>query len=444
MRRIIIQDFGPLSKVDLQLDKQLQVVIGPQASGKSTIVKVVYFCRKIRDYLADYARQIVSNGYSQEEFYINFYKFLRKPFMGYFGTTKHMKPFHIKYYYDVMEGKYVDISLDRDHYAIFEFSDVLKKSIYSLINDATHVAVNISENFADAYFQEANFFESFKRQANKIFSDDERLLYIPAGRNLLATIPDLIQSNFGSSQSMLQSIDISQIDLITQEFIKYIRQMRNTFGSKLDEITMNYLKTEKGQIKNKDVELACSLIKDILKADYVSDREGEKLFYDEQNWVKLMFGSSGQQEVLWALNSIFLSILKNEKTFLVFEEPESHIFPDAQVLIAQLVTLMINSSQSSVFLTTHSPYMLTAFNLLIYSGKIETNNTNPIVERQYRLKSNNIAAYLIPGSKSKLQNLINNKRGLIDALEIDRISDTINEKMDSLLQLAMNNKREGE
>lgn len=444
MRRILIQDFGPLSKVDLQLDKQLQVVIGPQASGKSTIVKVIYFCRKIRDYLAEYARQIISNGYAQEEFYINFYKFLRKPFMGYFGTTKHMKPFHIKYYYDVMEGKYVDISLDRDHYAIFEFSDVLKKSIYSLINDATQVAANIPENFADAYFQEANFFESLKRQVNKIFSDDERLLYIPAGRNLLATIPDLIQSNFGSSQPMLQSIDISQIDLITQEFIKYIRQMRNTFGSKLDEITMNYLKTEKGQIKNKDVELACSLIKDILKADYVSDREGEKLFYDEQNWVKLMFGSSGQQEVLWALNIIFLSILKNEKTFLVFEEPESHIFPDAQVLIAQLVTLMINSSQSSVFLTTHSPYMLTAFNLLIYSGKIETTNTNPIVERQYRLKSNNIAAYLIPGSKSKLQNLINNKRGLIDALEIDRISDTINEKMDSLLQLTMNNKREGE
>lgn len=444
MRRIVIENFGPLNTVDLELDRQLQILIGPQASGKSTIVKVVYFCRKIRDYLADYALQIISNGHSREEFYINFYKFLRKPFMGYFGTTKHMRPFHIQYYYDTEKEKYVDISLDKDHYAIFNFSDALKEGIYKLINDATHVAANISENFADAYFQEATFFDSFKRQANKIFSDDERLLYIPAGRNLLATIPDLIQSNFGSTRSIVQGIDISQIDLITQEFIKYIRQMRNTFGSKLDEVKMNYLKTVKGQIKNKDVDLACFLIKNILKADYVSDREGEKLFYDEENWVKLMFGSSGQQEVLWALNIIFLSILKNEKTFLVFEEPESHIFPDAQVLIAQLVTLMINSNQSNVFLTTHSPYMLTAFNLLIFSGNIETTNDNPVVERQYRLKPNNIGAYIIPGNKSKLQNLINGQRGLIDALEIDRISETINEKMDSLLQLAVFNKHKQE
>ena len=229
--------------------------------------------------------------------------------MGYFGTTKHMRPFLIKYYYDVDTEKYVKISLGTDHFTMFHFSYSLKQEIISLIRDAVHVIDRISDNFTDSYFQEANFFyESFKRQTNKIFADDEKVLYIPAGRNLLATIPDLIQSNFGSSQQMIYSVDISQIDLITQEFIQYIRQMRNNFGSKLDEITINYLKTEKGQIRNKDVELACSLIKDILKVDYVSDREGEKLFYDKHNWVKLMFGSSGQQEVLWALNIIFLSI----------------------------------------------------------------------------------------------------------------------------------------
>lgn len=369
MRRIKINDFGPLSKVDLKLDKPLYVIIGPQASGKSTIVKTIYFCRKIRDYLADYARQLISNTDYQVEPCINFYKFLRKPFMGCFGTTKHMSPFHIVYYYDVGLDKSVEISLDQDHYAVFKFSPPLRKDIENLIKDVTHIKNTMSDNFAESYFQEANFLDAFKRQTNKIFMDDERLLYIPAGRNLLATIPDLIQANFGTSQQSFQSVDISQIDSITQEFIQYIRQMRNSFGSKLDEITMNYLKTERGQIRTDDVKAACELIKQILKAEYISDRDGEKLYYDDHNWVKLMFGSSGQQEVLWALNIIYLAILKNEKTFLVFEEPESHIFPDAQLLIAQLVALLINSCHSSVFLTTHSPYILTSFNLLIYSGK---------------------------------------------------------------------------
>ena len=307
MRQISIRDFGPLRHVDLQLDKPLQVIIGPQASGKSTIAKSIYFCRKIRDYLVEYVRQLVNtHSYdSYNEYYINFYKYLRKPFMGCFGTTKHMRQFLIKYYYDNSAEKYVEIKLDRDNYAIFKFSEPLEKDIHGLIRDALKIVSNMSNDFADAYNQEASLVESVKRQTYKMFADDERLIYIPAGRNLLATIPDLIQSNFvTSTPQMYGNVDISQIDFITQEFIQYIRQMRNSFGSKLDEIAMNYLKTERGQIKNKDVELACKLIKDILKAEYVSDREGEKLFYDQQNWVKLMFGSSGQQEVLWGLNII--------------------------------------------------------------------------------------------------------------------------------------------
>lgn len=442
MRQISIRDFGPLSHVDLQLDKPLQVIIGPQASGKSTIAKSIYFCRKIRDYLVEYVRQLVNtHSYdSYNEYYINFYKYLRKPFMGCFGTTKHMRQFLIKYYYDNSAEKYVEIKLDRDNYAIFKFSEPLEKDIHGLIRDALKIVSNMSNDFADAYNQEASLVESVKRQTYKMFADDERLIYIPAGRNLLATIPDLIQSNFvTSTPQMYGNVDISQIDFITQEFIQYIRQMRNSFGSKLDEIAMNYLKTERGQIKNKDVEIACKLIKDILKAEYVSDREGEKLFYDQQNWVKLMFGSSGQQEVLWGLNIIYLAILKHEKTFLVFEEPESHIFPDAQLLVCQLVALLINSCDSHVFLTTHSPYILTSFNLLIYSGKIESNNTAPVVERQYRLKPNSVAAYLIPGSKKSLKNLIGEKRGLIDAAEIDHISDFINEKMSALLRMNLEN-----
>lgn len=95
MRQISIRDFGPLSHVDLQLDKPLQVIIGPQASGKSAIAKSIYFCRKIRDYLVEYVRQLVNtHSYdSYNEYYINFYKYLRKPFMGCFGTTKHMRQF---------------------------------------------------------------------------------------------------------------------------------------------------------------------------------------------------------------------------------------------------------------------------------------------------------------------------------------------------------------
>lgn len=432
VRWITIDNFGALGSIKFLLDKPLHIIIGPQASGKSTLGKSIYFCRKIRDYLVDFVGEVL-NGRIKTELYANFLKYLRNPFMGCFGTTKHMDRFTIRFCYSENEKKYLTITLDKDRYGSFQFSDTLREQIEEVLMEALSNTQDLPESITDAILTQRTLLGLIKRRAKEIFADDEVLLYIPAGRNLLATIPDLIQPDSGISNSITHNVDISRTDLITQDFIRYIQQMRGKFGTSLEDITQNYLKTVKGQIRNKDVELACSLIRGILKADYICDKDGEKLFYENGKYVKLMFGSSGQQEVLWALNCIFLVILQNEKTFLVFEEPESHVFPDAQELIAQLVALMVNSSGGEVFLTTHSPYMLTAINLLIYSGRIESSNEQPVVERQFRIKPQSVAAYLLPGSKEKPIDLIDSKRGLINALKIDGVSDSINQRMDELL-----------
>lgn len=432
IRKISIEKFGALGNVSLQLNASLQIVIGPQTSGKSTLGKTIYFCRKIRDYFVSYSNEIM-NGYYKGAYYTNFVKYLRNPFMGCFGTTKHMEKFVIEYYFDTETDKYVKITLDKDRYAFFQFSDKIKAQIEEVFSEAQKMANSRPKSFAEEIHTYQAFLELIKRRAVQIFVDDENLLYIPAGRNMLATVPDLIETNPENTKSVTRIVDISRTDLITQDFVRYIRQMRWRFGSKLEDITQNYLKTVKGEIRNKDVELACELVRSILKADYVCDSDGEKLYYENNKWVKLMFGSSGQQEVLWALNCIFLIILQNEKTFVVFEEPESHIFPDAQESIARLVALMINSSGSEVFLTTHSPYMLTAVNLLIYSGLVESSNDSPVIERQYRMKPHTVAAYLLPGCKKDIKSLTDSKRGLIDALQIDGVSEHINDQMDQLL-----------
>lgn len=447
MQHITIRDFGPIKEVDIDLDKNLEVLIGPQASGKSTFSKTVFFCKKIRDYFLQYLDGIMNTEYLYStELYLNFLKFIRRPFMGYFGTTKHMESFHIKYYYEKETDRYVSISLDKDHFAKFAFSHKMHEEISDMIKQAVEVAKQSRRSpFAEAYFKQAGFIEKMKAPISKIFCDDDMLIYIPAGRNLLAVVPD----SFGKKNSSIQNsfdvdieIDISQIDLITQEFIQYIRDMRSNFGSKLEEITQNYLKTVKGQIRNHDVETACSLIREILRADYINDKDGEKLFYDKEHWVKLMFGSSGQQEIVWAINSIFLAILKNEKTFLVFEEPESHLFPDSQVTIAELVALMINSSKSRVIITTHSPYMLTAANLLIYSGEEESksNQEDAVVKKELRLQSGTVGAYFLSRKTGCLENIIGEQKGLIDALAIDGISDSINERMDKIFEKSIKNR----
>ena len=78
-REITIKNFGPINEAYIDLTRNFQIFIGAQASGKSTICKVVYFCQKIRDYTLDYlmnAEQFVENH--KNEYFNNYMKYLTK------------------------------------------------------------------------------------------------------------------------------------------------------------------------------------------------------------------------------------------------------------------------------------------------------------------------------------------------------------------------------
>ncbi len=440
MKKIVISNFGPIAHLSLTLDEQLNIVIGAQASGKSTIGKLIYFCRKIRDYLINYLTNPENFlDIHPNEYYINFLKFIRKQFMGCFGTTKHMSPFSVEFYYD--HNDRLLISLDSDGYAKLRFSDDMTAEINSLINNASNVYFKrfYSDVYGDSDFQDVIYKniqtinlinKELSSRVAIVFHDNAEIIYIPAGRSLLASMSE-----------QLHDVKVSEMDLTMQDFIDRIRRTKSKFGNKIPEMAKNYTKTIKGQIKNANVELAYTIIKRILKADYVSDNDGEKLYFDDNHWVKLMYGSSGQQESLWILMLAYTIILEDKKVFMVLEEPEAHLFPVAQKYIVELISLLINSTNSEVLLTTHSPYILTSMNLLIYSAYIENNkktlSQNQIVNRTLRLSSDKVAAYLIDKDSDKflMTSLKDSRNGLIDASKIDQISNVINENTEKLMEL---------
>ena len=123
MNTVRILNFGPIHEASIDLEMNLQVLIGTQASGKSTICKVVYFCQRIRDYTLDFlmdARQFTDNH--QNEYFNNYLKYLTKQFMGLFGKTTHMQKFQIEYQFD---GKRITIRLNKDGYIRFAFDPEL-------------------------------------------------------------------------------------------------------------------------------------------------------------------------------------------------------------------------------------------------------------------------------------------------------------------------------
>lgn len=443
MKKIIINNFAAISSLELSLDKNLTVVIGAQASGKSTVSKLIYFCRRVKDYMLEFLVEPKNfTTIHPNEYYSYFLKYIRKQFMGCFGTTKHMKPFLIEFYYDWNEQessnssrKKMSLTLDRSGFVRVNFSKDLSSQIKVLMNESAQL-------FSSSAINESTSIESllsdlktrqvvkshFSGVVTDLFKDDEEILYIPAGRSILATLSE-----------QLHDLDVSIMDLPLQEFINLIQSTKKTFGAKIPDIITNYTKTIDGQIKNTDVDLAYSLVRKVLRGDYVNESDGEKLYYSDREYVKLMYASSGQQEVLWILLLIFIRILEQRKVFLVLEEPEAHLFPSAQKDIIELIALLINSTGSTVFITTHSPYILTSINLSVYSAKVEnriSSSTTPIVKKLLRISPNQMDAFIIDNSNGFIFNSIKDKdEQLIDATQIDGISNFINQATERIMDL---------
>ncbi len=97
----------------------------------------------------------------------------------------------------------------------------------------------------------------------------------------------------------------------------------------------------------------------------------------------------------------------------------------------------MNSSNSKFLVTTHSPYILTSANLLIQSAIVENHpavrNEETVIKKQLRIPQKKITAYKIDESdKYVLKNIIDKPSGLIESIEIDSISEQINEDSEKL------------
>lgn len=427
---IIINNFGPVKYAKVDLNKKLQVYIGAQASGKSTICKVIYFCQKIRDYTIDFLSETNVFYDTHENEYRNVYfKYLTKKFMGCFGTTKHMDKFSIEYTWNKY---FIKISLSEKGFVRFVFQKNLLNDISNLINEFADISRKNSNTTSDLYsiISSVKNYDYMRRELQssikKIFGFEYDIIYIPAGRSLIATMSET-----------LADMSLTQLDQSMQEFIVLIKETKLKFGLKIPDMINNYTMTVKGQVNNAALDDAYKLINSVLKADYVSENDGEKIYFDKKHWVKLMYGSSGQQEVLWILMLIFIIILEKQSAFVVIEEPEAHLFPKAQREVINLISLMLNVTDSKVIITTHSPYILTSTNILLYSNKIENrkNRSNFIIKKNLRLDFGKVDAFSVGEREDYFKSLMDKETNMIETNYIDGVSEIINEDLDRLIEL---------
>jgi len=427
MEKIIIRNFGPIDSVELDI-KPFMTFIGPQASGKSTISKSIYFFKSLRNDVLKYFIEAIEKGNFNKPLG-NLGKRIRAKFLSFFGPTAHTDAFYLHYEYG--NGKALSIDLS-GKYINPTFNEKFKKEFNNILQ---HIKTTLPKNFRNSKFlsssellkieqEKKNAFNKLEKLINKLFEDDKDLLFIPAGRSLLSTLSD-----------QLQYIHPHKLDYLMQSFIDRINVTKPLFNKSLDELIEDKRFLTNDTIKYGYVNAAKRVIESILKAKYVNDFNGEKLYVSKDKYVKINFSSSGQQESIWILNLIFISLLNNNKLFIVFEEPEAHLYPVAQKEIIDLVALLFNALQSQIILTTHSPYILSSINNLVYASTLKEKNINidGIINKKTIIDYKKIDAFFV--ENGKIKSIIDTETHLIQSEAIDSVSEIINDTFNKLFDL---------
>ena len=149
--------------------------------------------------------------------------------------------------------------------------------------------------------------------------------------------------------------------------------------------------------------------------------------------MKINYTSSGQQEVVWISNILLHILVNNTKAYIIVEEPEAHLYPEAQKHMTEVLALMKNC-KCSILVTTHSPYVLGAINNLIYAGSLEEQygGIENTLDKIFYVR--NHAAYFLEEGKIKSCTDVDD-HGLIINEVIDGASSEINEMYDQLFDV---------
>ena len=104
---------------------------------------------------------------------------------------------------------------------------------------------------------------------------------------------------------------------------------------------------------------------------------------------------------------IFLKHFKSIKNrLLVIEEPEAHLHPNAQILMARFLVLLVNNG-AKIVITTHSDYMIKEFNRCINLNNtkntiIEEHNLDDGMGKDIYLDEANLSVYLFKEDKENV------------------------------------------
>lgn len=346
MPRLIIHNVGPIKDADIRL-KKVNVFIGPQSSGKSTVAKIISFCSWLEknkhelegSYL--FANSVIDKmvSYHRMEGYLS-----DDSKLFYQGDN-------IAFAYNWPDEEVIPLEFEHDHY------------------ETSHLVE-----------EEVLFFRT-ERLSNP------KVLYIPAERNFVSAVPNL--QKYDEARDNLQSFVV--------DWFEAKRSFRKENAMELIDLGMKYYSDHDEDFvlmeNGKAIRLrnASSGLQSVVPLLVVADYMTKELYKKERPF------SVEEQDVLNRLlhslviepspaNNIadlkrrlsgFLQGKVYTHTQFVIEEPEQNLYPQEQYkLMDYLVSIINHGKQHRLTVSTHSPYIINFLNVLLRRHSVSDSYLN--------------------------------------------------------------------
>jgi len=399
MSKLTVKNFGPLKDIDIELNN-INLFVGENGSGKSVLAKLITIILDLYS-----ISNVDVNGFMKklEEYNINFVtddtaiKYYNKEVIlfelknGNISKNDLLKLQEI--HKEILLNKYdIDTERDKINQRLEEINNFKQNGLSSEeLKKIENIELEINNDLT-----------RWNKLSERILNTEDRLLkltsqYIPAERNLI--------SIFNKYVTTFITADIPLPKFLLNFSSQYIRARE--------------------EIK----ELG------FLNVKYKFKNEQECIYYNDNDYLLLEQSSSGIQSVLPLYLTVKYFSSKHES--IIIEEPEQNLFPKAQSETIKYIVEQI-ADENRLFMMTHSPYILSTLNNLIYAyivaelGEEEKKKVKEIINEKQWINPKSFSAYYIEDGKARS---IVSDIGLISDNVIDDISEEMGEEFDELLEI---------
>ena len=355
MAHIVIKNVGPIKKAELDLNK-INVFMGPQSSGKSTIAKIISYC-------SWYEKNVILTSKLTKDFYKELLEFHNLE-DNYFSETSYIEyksnNIHIIFPGKDVKKLEVKVSVSIDNVFKNEIIEYIpaernfvtipgigkynesRNNVLSFLYDWFEAKREIIKEKTFIYpikslNQNAYYYNQEEDSDNIIIENGTEIKLRNASSGIMSVTPLVIAFDY-----MLHTVYLKKRIKSPFEVINIQSKIDN-----YDETTKERIKKLVDGIEN----LRSYLNKDL------------PLSFDEQDIDKM------QNDLNKALG--FDSDYNYSK--VIIEEPELNLFPDTQKDLIYYMLSVLNQEEREhqLVLTTHSPYILFSLNNCMMGGLVK-------------------------------------------------------------------------